>query len=71
MFQGISERISKEIVGLVPAENKVKVYAPAERKFSVWIGGSMLSTLSTFKDQWITKMDYQEYGTNIVHKKCP
>jgi len=48
MFPGISERLSKEIVKLAPSTMKIKVVAPPERKYSVWIGGSILSSLSTF-----------------------
>jgi actin-related protein len=38
--------------------------------FSVWIGGSILGSLDTFKDMWITKEDYEEAGARIVHSKC-
>jgi actin-related protein len=48
MFEGISERLSKEVVNLAPSSMRIKVIAPPERKFSVWIGGSILSSLSTF-----------------------
>lgn len=47
-FQGISERLSKEVNKLAPSSMKIKVVAPPERKYSVWIGGSILSSLSTF-----------------------
>jgi actin-related protein len=49
---------------------KVKVIAPAERRFSVWIGGSILSGLSSFDSMWITQAEYEEMGANIVHRKC-
>ena len=49
---------------------KVRISAPQERKFSVWIGGSILSSLSTFATMWITKEDYEESGASIVHRKC-
>jgi len=48
MFTGIAERINKEMVALAPSSMKIKVIAPPERKYSVWIGGSILSSLSTF-----------------------
>ena len=60
----------KELIGLVPAGMKVKVIAPPERKYSVWIGGSILGSLSTFHDMWITKEEYDESGPAIVHRKC-
>ena len=70
MFPGIAERISKEVTQLVPASVRVKVVSPAERKYSVWIGGTILSSLSSFQDNWITKSEYQETGPSIVHQKC-
>merc|ERR1712080_16019 len=49
MFEGIAERIQKEIVSLTTPSMKIKIVAPPERKYSVWIGGSILSSLSTFQ----------------------
>ena len=49
MFPGIAVRMSKEITALVPSSMKIKVVAPPERKYSVWIGGSILASLSTFQ----------------------
>lgn len=49
MYPGIPERLSKEVTALAPSTMKIKVVAPAERKFLVWIGGSILSSLSTFR----------------------
>jgi len=70
MFNGIAERVNKEIVALAPSTMKIKVVAPAERKYSVWIGGSILSSLSTFQTMWITKSEFEESGPTIVHRKC-
>ena len=70
MFDGIADRVNKELVGLAPSSMKIKVVAPAERKFSVWIGGSILSSLSTFQSMWISKQEYDESGPQVVHRKC-
>jgi len=70
MYPGIQERMEKEIKNLTPPTMKVKVVAPPERKYSVWIGGSILSSLSTFENMWITKEEYDESGPSIVHRKC-
>jgi len=48
----------------------VKIIAAEDRYYSVWTGGSTLSSLSTFESQWITKQDYEENGAEIVHRKC-
>jgi actin beta/gamma 1 len=70
MFTGIGERMTKELVALAPSTMKIKVVAPPERKYSVWIGGSILSSLSTFQQMWISKQEYDESGPGIVHRKC-
>jgi actin beta/gamma 1 len=70
MYPGIGERVTKEIVALAPSSMKIKVVAPPERKYSVWIGGSILSSLSTFQQMWISKAEYDESGPSIVHRKC-
>ncbi|KAL4236684.1 actin [Mactra antiquata] len=70
MFPGIENRMKKEMDSLVPSSMRVKVYAPPERKYSVWIGGSILSSLSTFQQMWISKQEYDECGPSIVHRKC-
>ncbi|PQP91799.1 actin [Prunus yedoensis var. nudiflora] len=49
MFPGIADRMSKEITALAPSSMKIKVVAPPERKYNVWIGGSILESLSTFQ----------------------
>ena len=70
MLSGLSERIHKEVTDRCPASMKVKVIAQPERKFMVWIGGSVMASLSTFQSMWITKADFDEVGPNIVHRKC-
>eukprot|EP00955_Chlamydomonas_euryale_P056696 356529-Chlamydomonas_euryale.AAC.5 len=70
MFPGISERMSKEITALAPSAMRIKVVAPPERKYSVWIGGSILASLTTFQQMWIAKAEYDESGPSIVHRKC-
>ncbi|XP_069128646.1 uncharacterized protein [Argopecten irradians] len=70
MYPGIADRMQKEITALAPSSMKIKVIAPPERKYSVWIGGSILASLSTFQQMWISKQEYDESGPSIVHRKC-
>jgi actin-related protein len=70
MFPGIGERMTRELSALAPSTMKIKVVCPPERKYSVWIGGSILSSLSTFQPMWISKSEYDECGPTIVHRKC-
>merc|ERR1711936_1005424 len=67
MYPGIADRMQKEITALAPSTIKIKIIAPPERKYSVWIGGSILSSLSTFQQMWITKQEYDECGPSIVY----
>jgi len=69
MFPGIADRMQKEMTALAPATLKIKIIAPPERKFSVWVGGSILASLTTFEDMWVTKDEYDESGPKIVSKK--
>ncbi|KAH7518566.1 hypothetical protein FEM48_Zijuj09G0185100 [Ziziphus jujuba var. spinosa] len=70
MFPGIADRTSKEITTIAPSSVKIKVVAPPERKYSVWIGGSISASVSTFQQMWISKGEYDESGPAIVHRKC-
>jgi actin-related protein len=70
MFPGIDTRLTHEMQQLAPASVRVKCIAPAERKYSVWIGGSILSSLTTFQEMWISHDEYEECGPQIVHRKC-
>merc|ERR1711982_162893 len=70
MYPGIADRMQKEITALAPSTIKIKIIAPQERKYSVWIGGPILASLSTFQQMWISKQEYDECGPAIVHRKC-
>ncbi len=48
LFEGMGERVWQELHQLAPSTHKIKILAPPERKFSVWLGGSILASLSSF-----------------------
>jgi actin len=68
-FPGFAARLHKELLNSLPCFSRVRIVAPEERKFSVWIGGSILASLSTYQSMWITKQEYEESGPSIVHRK--
>ncbi|EGC40048.1 hypothetical protein DICPUDRAFT_74418 [Dictyostelium purpureum] len=70
IFPGIADRMFKELTALTPSSTRVKIVSPPERKYSVWIGGSILASLATFQQMWISKEEYEESGPSIVHRKC-
>ncbi|XP_032148334.1 actin-like isoform X2 [Sapajus apella] len=69
MYPGIADRMQKEITALAPSTMKIKIIAPPERKYSVWIGGSILASLPSFQQMWISKQQYEEYGPSIAYGK--
>ena len=70
MFNGIDQRFLKDMISLAPKNTKVNVTAIPERKYGAWLGGSILSALSSFHNMWITKEQFEEEGPKIVHQKC-
>jgi actin len=70
MFPGMQERLTKQLAWLFPSAAQFRVLAPPERKFSSWIGASILSTLEEYKKLYITKDQYEEHGPSLVHTKC-
>jgi len=48
MFKGIQEKLGKEVSSLAPSTMTINVDDPPERKYSVWMGGSILSSLTSF-----------------------
>ncbi|KAJ5067138.1 actin-7-related [Anaeramoeba ignava] len=70
LFPGISDRFVKELVPLFSPVMRIMPVCPPERQFSVWIGGSILTTLSSSQSMWIPKSEFEEVGNQIIHQKC-
>jgi actin-like protein 6A len=76
-IEGIPDRMRSEVEQLVhssaPNAWKVKMTAAGnnERALSCWIGGSILGSLGSFHEMWMTKAEYAEYGSSLIDKKCP
>ena len=68
MFPSFSERIRSELINLAPKSIKVSTVAIPERKYSVWIGGSILGSLSSCGNI-ISKEEYDEFGPSITDRK--
>jgi len=69
LFPGFGERLLSEVKSQAPKGIKIKISAPPERKYSTWIGGSILANLPTFKNMWVSRRDYEEEGAQIIHNK--
>ena len=70
MFEGLPERIKKEINILAPPTVEIKVNALPERKYGAWIGVYIFASLADFQRRIISHAEYNECGTGIVHRKC-
>lgn len=70
-FKGFIERLQKQITDISPQNVKVKVIGCSERKFSPWVGGSVLSSLGSFQQMWMSKQEYEEHGAIMIERKCP
>ncbi|KII94358.1 hypothetical protein PLICRDRAFT_100670 [Plicaturopsis crispa FD-325 SS-3] len=68
LCRGFGDRLLNETKKLALKDVKIKIYAPPERKYSTWIGGSILAGLNTFKKMWVSAEEYQE-DPDIIHKK--
>lgn len=73
-LQQMKERLEKDLMEEAPQAARVKVLASGnalERRFSVWIGGSILASLGSFQQMWFSKAEYEEHGPTYVQRKCP
>ncbi|XP_015346196.1 actin-like protein 6B [Marmota marmota marmota] len=74
LLQGFTDRLNRELSQKTPPSMRLKLIASnstMERKFSPWIGGSILASLGTFQQMWISKQEYEEGGKQCVERKCP
>jgi len=68
LCRGFGDRLLHEVKRIALKDVKLKIYAPPERKYSTWIGGSILAGLSTFKKMWVSAEEYQE-DPDVIHRK--
>lgn len=69
LYRGFGDRLIQELKQTAAANTKIKAYAPPERKYSTWIGGSILAGLSTFKKMWVSVDDWHE-NPELIHTRC-
>ncbi|ODA76093.1 hypothetical protein RJ55_08376 [Drechmeria coniospora] len=72
LINGFNDRLNNELMTMYPGL-KVKIHAAgltSERRFGAWIGGSILASLGTFHQMWISRKEYEEHGAGIVEKRC-
>lgn len=69
LFDGLADRMVKELKALAPASTNVQVIAPPERSFLAWLGGSRRASEGISNDFWITKLGYESFGAEFLHKR--
>lgn len=72
LLAGLPDRLQAEIRSMVQVDMResVRVTSPKDRDFSVWSGGAVLANLPTFSSAWIGQEEYEEFGPQIVFRKC-
>ncbi|KAI9849089.1 MAG: Actin-like protein [Sclerophora amabilis] len=68
LTKGFGDRLLHELQRLAVKDMRIKIFAPPERKYSTWIGGSILAGLSTFRKMWVSIDDWHE-NPDIIHTK--
>ncbi|OWF49030.1 actin-like protein 6B [Mizuhopecten yessoensis] len=74
LIAGFTERLNRDLGTKTPPSMRLKIISAtgtAERRFSSWIGGSILASLGSFQQMWISKQEYEEGGRSCVERKCP
>ncbi|KAF2459505.1 actin family [Lineolata rhizophorae] len=72
LLYGLTDRLNAELTQMYTGP-RVRLQAPGstiERKFASWLGGSILASLGSFHQMWVSRKEYEEHGPNIVEKRC-
>ncbi|KAF2349097.1 Actin family [Trinorchestia longiramus] len=74
LTNGFVERLNRDLSSRTPPNMRLKMLSAqgvAERRFGSWIGGSILGSLGSFQQMWISRQEYDEAGKSQVDRKCP
>jgi centractin len=72
LTEGLGKRLLNEVKSKCAKDMKIKILAPPERKFSTWIGGSILASLGTFRKMSISGEEYRNDSNDkgeLLHSK--
>ena len=70
LLPNLQQRLVNELSVRAPAGCVPEVHAPKERAYGAWLGGSILASLGSMGQMWISKQEYDENGPLIVNRKC-
>jgi len=74
LLNGFIDRLNRDLSSRTPPNMRFKLISATgttERRFGSWIGGSILASLGSFQQMWISKQEYEESGKSQVDRKCP
>jgi len=71
LLSGFVKRFERDLITKGHKAKTIPIPSfPASRE-TVWMGGSILSSLGSFQQMWLSKQDVAENGVACVSKKCP
>ena len=68
-FNGLYEQLHTELKNKVIKNMKINLNKTDKPEFSCWIGGNIISTLEIFKKMWVTRNEWNEKGSKVIHIK--
>ena len=68
-FNGLHEQMNSELKNKLTKNMKINLQKPEKPQYCCWFGGNIISTLEIFKKMWVTRNDWNEKGSEIVHIK--
>eukprot|EP00041_Stephanoeca_diplocostata_P021767 m.513680 g.513680 ORF g.513680 m.513680 type:complete len:485 (+) comp21906_c1_seq14:131-1585(+) len=76
LINGFTERLESELNGVLQPQTRFKILSSglgqkSDRMFAAWVGGSILASLGTFQQLWVSRMEYDQLGKAVMEKKCP
>jgi len=74
LFPNMEQRLSAEMASVAPSTYKCRIIASRnsmERRYAAWIGGSVLSSLGSFQQLWLSRAEYEEYGVMLGVQRFP
>ena len=75
LFAGMADRMAKSLNAddCLGSSVKIKMIAHSaavERRYSAWIGGSILASLQSFQSRWVSKHEFHDHGAAIAERRC-
>ena len=67
--KGLAKRLELELLD-PNVKSKYNIMKSEDMHCAAWLGGALISRISSFEQSWISQRDYKEYGDQAVHRKC-